>query len=220
MGEPERLQTIPMEFAVVKSRSPYNVILGRTGLRNLGAVASTIHSMIKFPTANEIATMTTKRETLQECRKMEEARGPATEGQITFPQTQACDAKGTTSRGREESQGQADKVEEPDGTIQPSPVLFKDTQTDEKGIGKGKPHEKSLEDRPPKKVVIHDDYPDQTITIGGNLSAKCRSELIEILCKHADAFAWTPADMTGIPRFVAEHELKTYPHIEPRVQRK
>ncbi|GJW36855.1 reverse transcriptase domain-containing protein [Tanacetum coccineum] len=26
--------------------------------------------------------------------------------------------------------------------------------------------------------------------------------------------------MTGIPRFVAEHELKTYPHIEPRVQRK
>ncbi|GJZ06592.1 reverse transcriptase domain-containing protein [Tanacetum coccineum] len=26
--------------------------------------------------------------------------------------------------------------------------------------------------------------------------------------------------MTGIPRFVAERELKTYPHIEPRVQRK
>ncbi|GKB06061.1 reverse transcriptase domain-containing protein [Tanacetum coccineum] len=26
--------------------------------------------------------------------------------------------------------------------------------------------------------------------------------------------------MTGIPRFVAEHELKIYPHIEPRVQRK
>ncbi|GKE02855.1 hypothetical protein Tco_1390838 [Tanacetum coccineum] len=26
--------------------------------------------------------------------------------------------------------------------------------------------------------------------------------------------------MTGIPRFIAEHELKTYPHIEPRVQRK
>ncbi|GKB49211.1 reverse transcriptase domain-containing protein [Tanacetum coccineum] len=26
--------------------------------------------------------------------------------------------------------------------------------------------------------------------------------------------------MTGIPRFIAEQELKTYPHIEPRVQRK
>ncbi|GJZ16649.1 reverse transcriptase domain-containing protein [Tanacetum coccineum] len=30
----------------------------------------------------------------------------------------------------------------------------------------------------------------------------------------------TLADMTRIPRFIAEHELKTYPHIEPRVQRK
>ncbi|GJZ41225.1 hypothetical protein Tco_0588111 [Tanacetum coccineum] len=32
MGEPERLQTILMEFAVVKSRSPYNKILGKGGL--------------------------------------------------------------------------------------------------------------------------------------------------------------------------------------------
>ncbi|GKA81463.1 hypothetical protein Tco_0788155, partial [Tanacetum coccineum] len=49
MGESERLQAIPMEFAVVKSHSPYNVILGRTDLKSLGVVASTIHSMIKFP---------------------------------------------------------------------------------------------------------------------------------------------------------------------------
>ncbi|GJV97675.1 reverse transcriptase domain-containing protein [Tanacetum coccineum] len=73
MGESERLRTIPMEFAVIKIHSPYNVILGRTGLRNLGAVASIIHSMIKFPTANGIATITTKKETIQECRRMEEA---------------------------------------------------------------------------------------------------------------------------------------------------
>nr|GEU29962.1 hypothetical protein [Tanacetum cinerariifolium] len=75
-----------------------------------------------------------------------------------------------------------------------------------------------LENKPPEKVVIHDDHPDQTITIEGNFSVKCRSELIEILRKHADAFAWTPVDMTEIPRFIAEHELRTYPHIEPRVQ--
>ncbi|GJX75666.1 reverse transcriptase [Tanacetum coccineum] len=31
---------------------------------------------------------------------------------------------------------------------------------------------------------------------------------------------WTSADMTGIPHFVAEHELKTYPYIELRAQRK
>ncbi|GKA22797.1 reverse transcriptase domain-containing protein [Tanacetum coccineum] len=173
MGEPERLWTIAMEFAIIKSYSPYNVILGRTSLRNLRAVASTIHSMIKFPTANEIATMTTKRETLRECRRMEEARGPSREGRITFSRIQACDSEETTNKDREETQGRRTR-------------------------GKGEPFEKSLEDKPPKKMVIHDDYPDQTIIIGGNLSAECRSGLVEIL----------------------QHKLKTYPHIEPRVQRK
>nr|GEZ04153.1 reverse transcriptase domain-containing protein [Tanacetum cinerariifolium] len=86
--------------------------------------------------------------------------------------------------------------------------------------GKDEPLEKSLESKPPDNVVIHDDYPDQTFIIGGNLSTECRSRLIEILGKHADAFTWTSTDMIGIPYFVAEHELKTNPHIEPRVKRK
>nr|GEU75888.1 reverse transcriptase domain-containing protein [Tanacetum cinerariifolium] len=46
-----------------------------------------------------------------------------------------------------------------------------------------------------------------------------RFRLIDIIRKHANAFTWTLTDMTRIPRFIAEHELKTYPHIEPRVQR-
>ncbi|GJR04247.1 retrovirus-related pol polyprotein from transposon TNT 1-94 [Tanacetum coccineum] len=74
--------------------------------------------------------------------------------------------------GREESPGQTDMVEEPNDTIQPSPIPSKkDTQTDEKGRGK-----KLLEDKPPEKVVIHDDYPDQTIIIRGNLSAETRAQ--------------------------------------------
>ncbi|GJW35687.1 hypothetical protein Tco_0058607 [Tanacetum coccineum] len=69
-------------------------------------------------------------------------------------------------------------------------------------------------------MTVNDSHPDHPITIGGNLSAECRAELIRVLRKHVDAFTWVLTDMTGIPRFVAEHELKTYPHIEPRVQRK
>ncbi|GKE21527.1 reverse transcriptase domain-containing protein [Tanacetum coccineum] len=52
IGEQDKTRTVVIEFAVVKCHSLYNVILGRTGMRSLGAVASTIHSMIKFPTAN------------------------------------------------------------------------------------------------------------------------------------------------------------------------
>ncbi|GKE37782.1 hypothetical protein Tco_1461187, partial [Tanacetum coccineum] len=74
MGECEKTRTVIMEFAVVKSLSPYNALLGRTGMRSLGAVASTIHSMMKFPTSNGIATISTTRETLRECRQIEEAQ--------------------------------------------------------------------------------------------------------------------------------------------------
>nr|GEW79782.1 hypothetical protein [Tanacetum cinerariifolium] len=57
MEELDKLRMVIMEFVVVKCHSPYNVILGRTRMRSLGAMASSIHSMIKFPTANGIATM-------------------------------------------------------------------------------------------------------------------------------------------------------------------
>ncbi|GJX62496.1 hypothetical protein Tco_0295396 [Tanacetum coccineum] len=134
---------------------------------------------------------------------------------------QTPDSEGTISRGREESQGQTNKEGDPKGTTQPPPSPpRKDAQTDENIKGKDEHPEGPLESKPLEKVVIHDDYPDQTITIRGNLSAEYISGLIKILRKHADAFAWTPADMTGIPRFIAEHELKTYPHIELRVQQK
>nr|GEU85231.1 reverse transcriptase domain-containing protein [Tanacetum cinerariifolium] len=52
--------------SVVKSSSPYNALLGRTRIRSLGVVASTIHLMVKFPTSNGVATIATTRETLRE----------------------------------------------------------------------------------------------------------------------------------------------------------
>nr|GEX66640.1 reverse transcriptase domain-containing protein [Tanacetum cinerariifolium] len=55
--------------------------------------------------------------------------------------------------------------------------------------GKDEHPEGPLENKPLEKVVIHDDYPNQTITIVGNLSTEYRSRHIEILRKHADAFA-------------------------------
>nr|GEV43955.1 reverse transcriptase domain-containing protein [Tanacetum cinerariifolium] len=59
IGEPRRNKTILLEFAIVKCRSPYNIILGRTRMRSLRAVGSTIHLMIKFPMPNGVTTMKT-----------------------------------------------------------------------------------------------------------------------------------------------------------------
>ncbi|GKE34847.1 reverse transcriptase domain-containing protein, partial [Tanacetum coccineum] len=47
--EQDRIRTVVIEFTVVKWHSLYNVILGRTGMRRLRVVASTIYSMIRFP---------------------------------------------------------------------------------------------------------------------------------------------------------------------------
>ncbi|GJS52503.1 reverse transcriptase domain-containing protein [Tanacetum coccineum] len=85
MGECKRTRTVIMEFTVVKIPSLYNALLGRTRMRNLGAVASTIHSMMKFPTSNGIATISTTRETLRECRQIEEAQDQSRHARVTDP---------------------------------------------------------------------------------------------------------------------------------------
>ncbi|GKB20217.1 reverse transcriptase domain-containing protein [Tanacetum coccineum] len=71
MGGAGRNKTVLMEFAIIKCRSLYNVIIGRTRMRRLEAVGSTILSMIKFPTDQGIVTMETCKEALWECRQLE-----------------------------------------------------------------------------------------------------------------------------------------------------
>ena len=43
--------------------------------------------------------------------------------------------------------------------------------------------------------------------------------LIDFLCANADIFAWSPSDMPGIPRKVAEHSLDVRPNSKPVKQR-
>ncbi|GJS47340.1 reverse transcriptase domain-containing protein [Tanacetum coccineum] len=75
MGKEGRSKTVLMEFAIITCYSPYNIIIGRTEMRSLRAVGSTIHSMIKFPTNQGVVTMETSRETLQECKHLERVHG-------------------------------------------------------------------------------------------------------------------------------------------------
>ncbi|GJX60386.1 reverse transcriptase domain-containing protein [Tanacetum coccineum] len=60
-----------MKFLVIRAPSPYNIILGRPGLKALHAIPSTIHSMIRFPTPKGIATLVTRATIIAECRLRE-----------------------------------------------------------------------------------------------------------------------------------------------------
>ncbi|GJS89967.1 putative nucleotidyltransferase, ribonuclease H [Tanacetum coccineum] len=61
-----------IKFLVIRAPSPYNIILGRPGLKALHAIPSTIHSMIRFPTPKGIATLVTRATIIAECRLREE----------------------------------------------------------------------------------------------------------------------------------------------------
>ncbi|GJV64630.1 hypothetical protein Tco_1475458 [Tanacetum coccineum] len=60
-----------MKFVVVRAPSPYNIILGRPGLKTLRAIPSTIHSMMKFPTPKGVATLVTRAIIINEYRRLE-----------------------------------------------------------------------------------------------------------------------------------------------------
>ncbi|GJS14117.1 reverse transcriptase domain-containing protein [Tanacetum coccineum] len=70
------------------------------------------------------------------------------------------------------------------------------------------------------KVAIHPEYPEQTIAIGSTLTEKGRKELCALLRQNLDVFAWKPADMTGVPRHMAEHRLNVREGRPPVRQKK
>ncbi|GKB87021.1 reverse transcriptase domain-containing protein [Tanacetum coccineum] len=70
------------------------------------------------------------------------------------------------------------------------------------------------------KVAIHPEYPKQTIAIGSTLTEKGRKELCALLRQNLDVFAWKPADITGVPRHIAEHRLNVREGCLPIRQKK
>nr|GFD13310.1 reverse transcriptase domain-containing protein [Tanacetum cinerariifolium] len=60
-----------MKFVVVRAPLPYNIILGRPGLKTLRSIPSTIHSMMKFSTPKGVATLVTRIVIIAECRRLE-----------------------------------------------------------------------------------------------------------------------------------------------------
>ncbi|KAJ0837035.1 putative aspartic peptidase domain superfamily, DNA/RNA polymerase superfamily [Helianthus annuus] len=70
----------------------------------------------------------------------------------------------------------------------------------------------------PEKWVLNSEYPEQTILLGHTISPTTREQLKELLTNNKDIFAWCPADMTGVPRDIAQHCLNIKPTAEPVAQ--
>ncbi|GJU96276.1 hypothetical protein Tco_1321032, partial [Tanacetum coccineum] len=70
------------------------------------------------------------------------------------------------------------------------------------------------------RVAIHPKYPEQTIAIGSTLTEKGRMELCTLLGQNLNVFTWKPANMTGVPRSIAEHRLNIQEGCPPVRQKK
>ncbi|GKB33348.1 reverse transcriptase domain-containing protein [Tanacetum coccineum] len=69
-------------------------------------------------------------------------------------------------------------------------------------------------------LVINPEYPEQTIMIGSTLTEEGCNKLCSLLQQNLDVFAWKPADMTGVPRHIAEHRLNVRKGRSPVRQKK
>uniref|UniRef100_A0A2N9F8W7 Integrase catalytic domain-containing protein n=1 Tax=Fagus sylvatica TaxID=28930 RepID=A0A2N9F8W7_FAGSY len=136
----------PTEFFVLNAFSPYNAILGRPWLHRMGAVPSTLHQRLRFPTPQGVM----------------EIRGDQLNGE-----------------DREERH----------------------------------PQEKCVEKLVP--VTIAEGESQRQFLIGDSLSEEHKSQLLALLDKYQDVFAWTPYEAPGVdPEFVC-HELNVSPEYKP-----
>ncbi|XP_009391097.2 uncharacterized protein LOC103977328 [Musa acuminata AAA Group] len=75
---------------------------------------------------------------------------------------------------------------------------------------------------PPERlteVPIKGDRPGQTVKIGTAQLEGNQLQLVEFLKANADVFAWSPKEMLGIDRTVAEHQFNINPEARPVKQR-
>ncbi|GKB48662.1 reverse transcriptase domain-containing protein [Tanacetum coccineum] len=67
IGDAEHFTKAWMNFMIVRSPSPYNGIIGRPGIREIQAVPSTAHGMLKFPVNDGVVTIRSTIMTPNEC---------------------------------------------------------------------------------------------------------------------------------------------------------
>ncbi|XP_065034299.1 uncharacterized protein LOC135680310 [Musa acuminata AAA Group] len=68
-------------------------------------------------------------------------------------------------------------------------------------------------------VPLQEGRPEQMVRIGSELPEQERRELVGLLQKNTDVFAWSPSNMTGVDPGVAQHHLNISPDARPVKQK-
>ena len=58
---------VEVDFIVVKAFSPYTAIMGRPWLHSLGAVSSTLHQIVKYPSGGQVLEIVGSQSMARQC---------------------------------------------------------------------------------------------------------------------------------------------------------
>jgi hypothetical protein len=67
-----------------------------------------------------------------------------------------------------------------------------------------------------KAIPLEEATPDRRVIISASLSKKEEAELIEILAKNKDIFAWSASNLKGVSRDIIQHALDINPKMKPK----
>ncbi|GAU34117.1 hypothetical protein TSUD_65960 [Trifolium subterraneum] len=208
-GENKAMKSVKVKFLVVDCPSLYNCIIGRPTLAELFAVSSTIHLKLKYYTKDgQVATINGDIEAARRCF---EAASKNLNSVVT-PKKKKAETKlpGVNSISTE------DGVELDARTSKKERKQEKKASRDDLLI---KENYHPIPDGEFELVPLGE-YPAKGVKIGADLPDLVKRQLKACLRENAELFAWSAAEMPGIDREVACHQLTIDPRASAVVQRR
>ncbi|XP_052192778.1 uncharacterized protein LOC127801573 [Diospyros lotus] len=220
VGSGSHKSRVTLDFLVADVPSAYNMILGRSGLSALRAVPSTYHMVLKFPTSGGIGKVRGDQRQARECyvaslsatmakgseldsRPNREAVPQAGQGQMETEQVRNPSIGAGQRSVREEGQNSAAPP-----TVVTSFIL------------EGPEEPKTSEPVDELEEVPLGEELGRTVRISAKLQEPLRSEILSLLRRYQDVFAWSTLDMPGIDPAIMTHRLGLYSDCVPVRQRK
>ncbi|XP_020230316.1 uncharacterized protein LOC109811091 [Cajanus cajan] len=181
---------IQVKYIVVDANTSYNILLGRPSLNMLGAIVSTPHLAMKFPSdKGKIIMIHADQKAARECYFASLRISPMEERKSKSKRVHVVDPSAS--------------VEELVWDLDPR-------MNDEE-------HVEPIESKVQLQIGPH---PTQVTYIGADIAKADRSTLCRVIMKNKDLFAWTLSDMPGIDPNVMCHKLSICTEARPVAQRK
>jgi len=215
-------RTEKIKYLVVNAPSAYNILLGRPTLDKLGAVPSMRHMKVKLPSMEGV--VITIKSDQKEARRCHE--------NSLKQQRSVCRVTSTSPPGVDERRSEvAGLVRGTQGDVKMEEAVLGGSgvaQVEAEKESMITPRESGIaraviasESRPhPAEGWVETEIQGKKFKLGGPLSEDTRRQIVGVIERHLDAFAWSASDMPGIdPDFLC-HRLAMDPQVRPVRQRR